>query len=96
MVERQLCLTQRQYKEKAIQQLSDATTYDVLTFDPTPKQTRAIQKTLDSVVREDVLPQTTARAISPKHTSIASTYDLPKIHKPNNPRRMFSGEFSFI
>ncbi len=91
-----MCLTQRKHKEKAIQQLSDATLYDFLTSDPTPKQTRAIHKTLDKVVREDVLPQTTALAISPNDTSIARTYGLPKIPKANNPIRMFSGEFSFI
>ncbi len=33
-----------EYEEKAIQQLPDATTHHVLTSDPTPKQTRAIQK----------------------------------------------------
>ncbi len=75
-------------KEKTTQQLSDATTYNVLTSDPTPKQARAIQKTLDRLVREEVLPQATARAISPKETSIAHAYGLPKIHKPNNPLRM--------
>ncbi len=77
-----------EYKEKAIQQLFDATTYKIFTSDPTSKQTRAIQKTLDRLVREEVLPQTTARAISPKETSIARAYGLPKIRKPNNPLRM--------
>ncbi len=81
-------LDTEEYKEKAIQQLSEATTYNVLTCDPTPKQTRATQKTLDRLVREEVLPQTSARAISPKETAIARAYGLPKIHEPNNPLRM--------
>ncbi len=63
-----------EYEEKAIHQLPDATTHHVLTSEPTPKQTRAIQKTLDRLVREEVLPQTTACAISPKETSIARAY----------------------
>ncbi len=70
-------LDTEQYKQKVIQQLPDATTYDALTSYSTPKQTRAIQKTLDRLVREDVLPQTTAYAISPKETSIACANGLP-------------------
>ncbi len=66
-----------EYKKKAIQQLHDATTYDVLTSDPMPKQNRAIQKTLDRLVLEEVLPQATACAISPKETSIARANGLP-------------------
>ncbi len=76
------------YKEKALQQLSDTEIYTILTTDPTPKQTRAIQKTLDRLVREETLPATTARTLSPKETSIARPYDLPKIHKTGNPLRM--------
>ncbi len=43
-------LDTEEYKEKATQQLSDATTYKALTSDPTPMQSRAIQKTLDRLV----------------------------------------------
>ncbi len=66
-----------EYKEKAVQQLPYATTQHVLTSDPTTKQTRAIQKTLDRLMREEVLPQTTACAISPNETSIARANCLP-------------------
>ncbi len=76
------------YKAKALQQLSDAETYATVTTDPTPKQTRAIQKTLDRLVREETLPAPTARKLSPKETSIARAYGLPKIHKTGNPLRM--------
>ncbi len=38
-------------------------------------------------MREEVLPQTTARAISPMETSFDLAYGLPTIHKPNNPLR---------
>ncbi len=68
-------LDAEEYKKKAFQQRPDATTYDVLTSDPTPKLTRAIQKTLDRLVREEVLHQTTGRVMSPKETSGHSYVD---------------------
>ncbi len=76
------------YKAKALQQLSDAETYTTVTTDPTPKQTRAIQKTLDRIVREETLPAPTASKLSPKETSITRAYGLPKIHKTGNSFRM--------
>ncbi len=39
-------LNKADYKAIALQQLSDAEAYATVTTDPTPKQTRAIQKTL--------------------------------------------------
>ncbi len=76
------------YKDKALQQLSDTLTHSVLNTDPTPKQARAIQKTLDKLMRNEVLPAPTVRTLSPKETSIARTYGVPKIHKMGNPLRM--------
>ncbi len=67
------------YKAKALQQLSNAETYATVTTDPTPKQTRAIQNSLDKLVREETLPAPTARKLSPKETSIACAYGLTKI-----------------
>ncbi len=78
-------LTTEEYMEKAIQYHSNATTYGVLTSDPTPKQTRAIRRTLGRLVREKVLPKAAVHVTSPINTSIARSCGLPKIHKPNNP-----------
>ncbi len=69
-------MVKEDYKAKALQQLSDAETYAAVTTDPTPKQTRAIQKTLDRLVREETLPAHTARKLSPKETSIARAHGL--------------------
>ncbi len=43
------------YKEKALQQLSDTETYSFLTTDPKFKQTRAIQKTLGRLMSDEIL-----------------------------------------
>ncbi len=61
-----IVLMQSLSTEKAIQQLSATTTHLLLT---------PIQKTQGRCVQEKVLPQTTARAISQKETSIARAYD---------------------
>ncbi len=56
--------------------------------DPTAKQTTAIQETLAKLVREEVFPRTTARAILPKEISITRAYFPTRIHKPENPLTM--------
>ncbi len=81
-------LDTEEYKE--LQQLPDATAYAVLTSGPTPKQTRAIQNTLDKLVRDEALSQIAAHAISPKSTSIARANGLPEVHKPSNPLGMIA------
>ncbi len=73
----------KEYRDNAIQQLSDATTYHVFTSDPISKQVKDIQKMLAGLVREEVLPQTTTCAISPRKTSIARASSIPTQHPTN-------------
>ncbi len=64
-------------------QLSDETTYKPLQCDPTSKHVTSISKTIDRLVSKPL-----AKQISPKETSIARAYGLPKVHKDGCPLRM--------
>ncbi len=73
------------YIQKAEQQLSDETTYKPLQCDPTAKKMTSISKTIDRLVREETISESLANQISPKETSIARAYGLPKGHKDGCP-----------
>ncbi len=62
-------------------QLLDTIQYSALTADPTPKQTRTIQKTLDGLMRDQILPAPTASTLAPKDTSIARAPGLQRSTK---------------
>ncbi len=56
--------------------------------DPTSTQVTSISKTIDRLVREETISKALAKQISPKETSIARAYGLPKVHKDGCPLRM--------
>ena len=80
-------LDRSQYDDKMIEILSDSTSYCEVMNDPTTTQIRKMEKYLLTLKKKKVISAEDYKFISPKETTIAEIYGLPKLHKENYPLR---------
>ena len=75
------------YIDKANTLLKDTETYQPLDIDPSKTTVNRINMKLKQLKDKDKLEETNYKRIRPNDASTAKFYELPKIHKENNPLR---------